>query len=924
MSYLPQFSGDQLARLSSFAQRPDHENPFSRAGNQTTIMPNGEGGFMEGDLTDFYGLQQSFPDKFNTTSLTEALAIPTLGMTAGESGRMGMNVSADVGLNVGDTKAQVFRTFWTPLVGEEQASAYASSIYSKDRLQREVDDLYGRSMLFARPAYQGENPGEDFDARWGFDGRYTYGALAEKQAETTGQDPVEILHQMKFIDDARLKAVREGKADPAQILEAAHAKETLAAPALDRFDMAQFPEIMKEAEGLGGYTEKAFVYEQAMKKTVKAMHHLMVESPDSPEELANILAQMDSLSEVVGPDFVNEAMQHVRTPDGWQEQSWEELDPMVKTLVEKSGVSPETLAQESSNPYSYLYNANMLALKKSSDDTREMMYEKDFHDGWFEWSNRLKNGFYTDFVNDPYAMYFAVPSIAAGVGTGILAGATSGTTALGKTMAFTAIDGLAAGLAEGYAAGVGGQTTAFIEGDTSLDLDWSSVYTDMALYGGMGAIGGGGLAGIIGGIGPTLRGGTRTAAGARSMVARSGVVGDRAKQAEMMRIAAREATVQETEGFQLFPNIQNQGLIVRLNRGEVEAKTVLNEVIPGLVSTRKGQDISMMTEDLFSSRVLAENNMSPMAAVDLVFGIQRQLGVGGRIGSEEFDVVVRAAFKEASAQTGDLAGDSANRIRLIDSSLKASDAGAGERFVGGSGRQALSGQEAKELTALLEKAAAKPMKKKQLARTVSLALRQNDEESLNAAVKVLKQSGLLGDTERAMLDERVAFVVKRGSEARKDEFLGNALRVETALKLLENETTIRVAQELGAAPRRIMEYIDKYKGLVGNTDGLAKLDAEYPDIRQAIDSIAGGEGLRVLNELPSSFNVRKFLAESEVTEDIRKYVKLRKALTRDIRNATDGTLDETGLASRIGEVAMENRKKFVKLAKKLGIRIDVG
>ncbi|MCP4813758.1 MAG: hypothetical protein GY888_14715, partial [Planctomycetaceae bacterium] len=193
----------------------------------------------------------------------------------------------------------------------------------------------------------------------------------------------------------------------------------------------------------------------------------------------------------------------------------------------QAGVTHEMLA-EAPNPYTYMVQASILADKQAAENTREMMFQKDYHDGYFDWTRRLSDTLKVDIGNDPYAMYFLAGTVPAGIAAGtVLSAGAAGATSVGRIAAFTAIDGLSAGIAEGYAASIAGQTSEVFAGRSS-ELDMTGTYQNMAMYGVMGGVFGGALGGGIASLGPVFRGGSRITQGAYSAVGRTGVLGEAA------------------------------------------------------------------------------------------------------------------------------------------------------------------------------------------------------------------------------------------------------------------------------------------------------------------------------------------------------------------------------------------------------------
>lgn len=882
--------------------------------NSPQLMSNGEGGYINATPLDFSLLQAKYPEQFNTPALASGMLIATPGQDSAQNGVASVNVSADTNLSLLNAQGRGFTESFAYMLGmdAEQIQPYASEIFSPEQGAEEQRRRSG--FLGAIPTTTGNLPGEEDVAISGVTdswrtlasdrGRRNFNR-ANGGTNVQGWDlydsdrrdkyTLEALHELGRINDAQLKAGQESDEVREGILEAAGEDTLLQKDSARRVSEYEqfFPKAVAEADERelepGSLVRNQFIYEKASQRTIENLSEL-VNKQSTPEEGQAVMAQVRAMSKIVGFDFVSEAMLSVPMHDeSWRDNAWTDLIPDdMRSVLEEAGFSHDVFIQGARNPYVYRQRATLEAERYVATRTRERLFQRDMHDGWATWTRRFTDTMRTDFAGDPYAMYFTIPTAIAGVGTMFMG--TAGTTSIGRVLAYSAVDGMFAGGAEGYAASVAGISDAYRTGNM-LELDYSGVRTNIMYYGAAGGIGGGLLGGGIASIGPTARGFSRTSRSAVDMVDSSGVTGAARKQNALNRIAEREAGIPEIEGASLHTNIESSGLAIRLNRGDVEARDVLTEVLPSLVQRQEGEEVSSMVDDLFSAEVLAENGMSQADAVNLVFGIQRSLGAGGQIGSEEFDLIIRAALKASRefAEEGgtDVAGSTTNRIARIDASLKANGIEVKQRFVGGSGVEALTPDEVVKLRDLTNKlknseVPGQKMSKAEVTSLAKLALRLNDERQLRGVRNLLANSRRLDDSAMAWFDEKMGKIIETGQAAREDKFLQDALDVETALGLLNNERTIRVAKELGISAPKLMAYINKYKGLVGNADALARLNAEMPDAAKAITKIAEGEGLEILDALPNAFNVQRFLDESQVTDKVRKMAKYRRNLRRKV------------------------------------------
>ncbi len=921
-------------------------------GGKKVAMSDGQGNRFYGDKVDFLGLQMRYPEKFSTASLSETMMVASPNSDSADSGIFGANVSSDVSTSLAAARKNVYFQFFAPLFGEEVARSVAGITYSPENLHREAIDLQG--TLGFRPSVIGERPGEDKSAiyrpaqgrSWlnlaqgaaglAYVDRYKDtpgGEMASSawtkhsmtRTDTYYEEVAQTLARMGKIAEPELEAAMQDPEALKALVQRSEEDLILNEEDLNRFDPTAWDMLHYEAtdeRGLSGPAARMFVYEKAQANIIRDLSALLNGREGvQPEKIA---IQMQELATAVGPDFIEEAMSRVLvTDDSWKTTAWENLAEIDREILTSSGVTHEMLA-EAPNPYTYMVQAAVLAEKKAAEDTRELMFEEDYHDGWFDWTRRLSDTIKVDIANDPYAMYFLAGTVPAGLAAGtVLSAGAAGATSVGRIAAFTAIDGTVAGLAEGYAASIAGQTSEVFAGRAS-ELDMTGVYSNMAMYGAMGGVFGGALGGGMAGLGPTFRGGARITSGARDYVGRTGALGEAAQVRGMNRLAEQQATVAEVEGAQIFSNIENRGLAIRLNRGDVEAKEALAEVIPGLIH-RQTDEHAQTIEDLFSSENLAEKGLSAADAVDLVYGIQRRLGPNGQIGQDQFDIIVNAAMNEAKKLKGDGLGDAAARIKAMDATLAAKGLGEAKTFVGGSGRAALTSAESKRLKDLVIKMAkGRPLTKSEKKAILDFSLRQNTEEAFTGVRRMVNDRAAMFDAgELAKYNKTADRVLEGAKSARADTRLQKAVRAETALGMLRNERAIRLALDTGISATRLMKYIAEYKGLVGNADAIAKLDSDFPDAAKALDALADGAGLEGFEAVSSSFNVGRFLADSAITEDVRKFQKMRGQLRRKMNRIGSMELDEASFDKKLSETLTKRRAAYRKLAQKLGINLDV-
>lgn len=972
-----------MAIYSNRVTREEQENlesmfsPYRsgiRGTEQPQVISDGRGGTLIGTSFDLALLQAKDPEAFSTPALSEQMVSAKASNDAGLNGMLGVNV-AGIGnkqmLLARQRQASTWFTSLFPDLPSDLVEAQFAEIYSEENAKREQKDLYSFGVLGVGPGTTVNEAGKAGEDKNFYEGRgnilRTARLLAgrrdpnffnaERNPNRSDWKPA-LVAAINDIAPGSFRGMKtEEIIQDEELMDAAidlaRQTGTINQDDLKQFNLDSFDEIRARGEdrGLNQDALKVYVYEQAQQETIRNLHAL-VNNPKDLNPLA-VLEQVKALAVTVGPDFLDEAMGSVQQQGNWADTAWDRLPEDTRKSLEFAGYRRDTFLRDKDgevlpymqNEYKYSAEAMRVVSELAATNSREMVFEKGWHDGWSTITRRFSDTIKTDVVNDPFAMYFLIPSVVGGVGasmaTGAVfsAGAATTTTSLGRVMSMTALDGLTAGLAEGYAVGIAGQSQAVV-GGLQEELDWNGVTNNMLLYGGMGAIGGAGLAGLVGGIGPSIRGLGRLSTHVTNLaedIAATGIVGEAPMSRALSRLAEREATVAEVEGAQIFSNIENRGLAIRLNRGEVEAKEAIAEVIPNMVVVPEGASHSTLADSLFSSHVLAENGLSPAAAVNLVYGIQRRLGAGGQIAAEEFDQVVRAAFrasKEHAAKFGaDLYDDSGKllrdatdaRIQQIDAAVTANMKEIEARFVGGSGLRPLTDAQHTELKTLVQALKDGTITPKNLKRLTDYAQSLHDEKLMKSVQRLINEKGNLPAEELAIFNRKIDSIVETGTKARsEDSFLKQVLRVENALNLLRNESTIKAAQELGISAKRLMQYASRYKAIVGDSTAIKALDAEMPDARAAIQAISKGEGMRVLDSTPPAFNVENFLQTSNAVAAIREAKDLRKklrSLTKRAAKLAEKRGDEKALR-RLEKVATRMQKRFMEVNKKLGIDFD--
>ena len=764
-----------------------------------------------------------------------------------------------------------------------------------------------------------------------------FGAIPEGRIETILEDP-------KKNEEERHEALRE-------LVKTASME---VGNRYDKVNLDVFAQAAQEGRAQGLQTESAiqlYTYEKAYEEwtsllTAVVNGKAVGDSPESKALSARYMEVMQAMILMNGADVVNESLFSVTEvgKDGsmeWQNSAWDNLPGGHRVALEYAGYSKEDYLMNDGdlqvgNRMAYAVQASRDAARITAESTRELMFTQGTHRGWSNMTRRVSDVLMTDLAGDPYAMYFLAPTVAVGATAGLLTSAAKASASgVGKVMAYSALDGLTAGLAEGYAVSKAGQYDNMIKG-RQLEYDYGQQYQNMALYGGLGAVAGGALSGLLVGGGPAIKSLSKysdnVASWADTRIAKSGVFSDAARADAINREVARQAAEFEVEGAQLFPNIENKGLAIRLNRGDVEAKDVISEVLPLIVS--RGTDdlspteASSLLNKYFSSEVLAENGLSQPVIVDALFAVQRKLGSTQKISVDQFEELmlhINKGAKEHARKFGTKAKDTADlRVKAVDEAVASAGRKNRANFAGGVGKS-LTKKEQVQLNLLMKKLKGGNINERQLGTLVKLSSRLNNSRSIGNIRKALATRM----TPEAMEEVDTLFnkAIAQGAEAANESsFLNRALKVEDALSLLRNERTVGVADELGVSPGRIMQYIDKLKGVVGDEKALRSLNVAYPDVEDAINKIAAGDGLKVLDEMPPVFDAEEFLSSSKVFEDLEELFALRKRIMKGIKRATKRKSGKSASPERV-EAAADRilgkvNKRYRELSKKLGINLD--
>jgi hypothetical protein len=741
---------------------------------------------------------------------------------------------------------------------------------------------------------------------------------------------------------------------------------------LDLVEEGSFPALAKRAteRGLESKTARAlFITEEFQRTTAIDLQEyakFMGEPPAGLNEQAKEewLMQKALLAEKIegrlkqgtslfGANFVREMMMTVHQPnftlrtDAGRKAAFEQLPADVQQAMVTIGYGPDNLEAFAHlpNQYSFMDRAVATLISKSGQAAREAAFRTGLHEGWANWTRRLNDTVHTDFLQDPTALYYTLPTLIAGAGTGLAvgvgaAGTTTGAGAIARTLGYTALDGLFAGAAEGLSMSINEQTMAFYRGNTTDIVDYSHVLQDAALYGGLGAA-----------FGMTLSGGMLAAP-----VAFRATKGRLAELSHTMdefrvntglgtttsldraanRIAERTATTAEAKVAAQYA-LLNPGTVVRVLRGEVEALDVVRQSLAALLRNSPPEKLAAV-EALFDIDRLERMGISALEAADLILQLQKKLGPTQTVDGDFLMNLINKYARRASrtSRYAGLAGKSGieRRVSLIDAALRADGRAAADDFVTHGGRYR---------TRSVEKARAME------AQTVDLARRAAAGEKLSAKERQTLAFGIL-NLNRRSLQDRLAEVFRRtasgddlplvekfdqvlngfrsqAKKIRKDKFLRKLLRVERALDLIDNEKMIQLAGEMGVSYRKLKAYANEMKQAYGNADLMADIDLRYQNAREAVERIDAEQSKAFdILEGPDSFNVQKFMEDEGVAEldGVREMAELRREAAKRsdaARRVYKDRPDE--LAAKLAEIRDELAPRMRDLAQKLGQDIDM-
>lgn len=648
-----------------------------------------------------------------------------------------------------------------------------------------------------------------------------------------------------------------------------------------------------------------------------------------------------------GADFVPEAMMGVTekgftlTTDAGRKAAWATLPDDYRIAMENLGYTPDSLEDKAHirNSFSFLYQVQQTLIHRSGQEAREAAFRTGLHDGWANWTRRVTDTVMTDFGHDPVALYFTAPAVVAGVTTGMLVGAGASATAAGtgsvaRMMAYTAIDGAFAGVAEGITMSMKEQQNSFFHGITDDIVDYGAVAFDAALYGGLGAAFGSGIAGIIGGaprfaryIGHQLEEGVHVMDEVR---VKHGIGTEESLEAAKNRLAVYNATPEELAKAERF-NLINPGAVIRLERGEIDAMDVVRHSLNNMVDGTDPARLKAL-EAFFDPEALSRMGISVLEAADLVLQLHNRLGPAQTVSGDWLMGVIQRYAKRAdrARRYSGVGGKTSaeRRVRFAEAALKQNGKALVDNFVGGVYR-ALSDSEFGALVALARKAATEKLSGAELRKMMVDTLRLNDRR-LQKRFGDLIRKQTEGRSARwtGYLDAfegRVKGLEGQARKIRKDRYFRKVLAVEAAMDMIDTERTIVLAKELGLSYGQLKSYVRELKGAIGDPKLVRDIDLRYSGVREAIEKLHkdGTVNLKFL-EGDEAYNVHRFFQEDAGLEDLMALEKTNKQLVKESNAARKAFKDRPEeLAAKLKEIRERYAPEIQGLAKKLGMDIDM-
>ena len=896
-----------------------------------------DGTFIMGNDTTLRLLRNSSPDTVSTVALgTDQLLATDLMSQAGSP----LSAFTSNGNVRAFDRRSMSHIFTSRGLTEEEASFFSGQIFSDEAYDRELTDLGGYSG-FVPGTQRGTVATPGTDIAWAesltprgltaFDmvkaqARVDYGfeAMDTKNLAKTAAK----LKLGMFSSEDMLEKI--DSMDPNLLVEAIKALDGEAIVGqndIDLIDENSFAEYATEANKLGitnTTARKDYIRRQAQNDLVALATKAFSGGDVTPVNQMKVLAHAFArLAPIVGPDVVTETMLLVTQPDFSREESWKRLPEDYRASLESMGLSPESFLsgrEDITNDYIYLRNAQMFLQQRTGEHNRERLFELEIHGGWANWTRRTTDFFRTDIAQDPTALYFGVPTLAVGLGTGLLVKAS---TSVGRIAGYSALDGLAAGTAEGYAMSVNRQLSSFYGGTSKVTFDSSTAIHDALIMGAMGSIAGSGLGTglslLPGALGYGFRGVNAASSYVNSkadILRATGVVGEKAQKTARNRMYLKEVNPAEREAAEsVASSPEEAGMLLRVQAEELSALEVAEDIVSSVAV--RSENSSKELESLLNAEALAAAGVSPVEVVMGLTGIVRRLGNDVDIPEEVLVTQLRNYLAEVSKLRKAEAGvtPAQARINRVERGLKGLAEGKIRRFLSGS--RTLNGNQKRGLKKALDTLRSTPEKLSdaRLDRMLDDILATSDEAELDKMVSIV-ESALTRNLETtdkyaqrlSDFKAKAEELKSRSADIRSKPEVQKALRVKAVLESVNPEASITIARGLGVTPKQLMTYVNSFLKNIDNADALEDLRLRQGAAADAVDAInEQGRAAFEFNEAFDSLYSFENFAQSKAFADIVAYEKAKKAARRP-------TSDLKARTRRINTLR--------RLAKKIGIDLD--
>jgi hypothetical protein len=942
------FSGQGINREQDII-----EQAFSdpRDGEEKFFIHRPDGSFKLGGMSDLAVLKAANPEFYNTASLSDQMLVTSNQDRAQAGGSMSGYVN-------NGTYNQSKRGYSHFLMGldmpEAEAKTAADMTFQEAYADREAASMGGLGGFFPGTPSQ---LGVDFSYWNGLGGGViTQLDVVENMAGigvkpgTAAADMVGLADKYASYSPERTAALLTAAVSAGYISQEQADQQGIKAilPLADNqiissSDAEQVtPEIFVEAQTQAnamGFTDpvtrNAFAFEQAQKR-LTALATAVLNGNGDARELANMFKQM---SGVIGPDVVQETM--AITPDYTFQQDtskngWAALPEDYRAGLEYFGFSEETFLQDRladiPNAYTYIRNAETTLLQMTAENMRDRMLVEGMHNGWSQVTRMFTDTVRSDFWNDPTAKYFTAGTIPVGLTFGL----TSKIGGVGAKTLLTnlAIEGAVMGGVEGV---IAKQTESLQDFSSGLGdgpmgqwiIDDAESLKQGALYAAMGSVGGVGLGSALNFGAPAISKKffrTVDSAGnyldykANQIISeRPGTFGEEASREARIKIALQDATTQERTSLQMTAAALNEETAIRLRAGELQAIEGAREIIPKIVI---GGKVSTSLESLLDPASLNRQGLSALEVSEAMVIIAGEIGTEAPIPESQLKSLLNAYIKKAAKSKkvfNNLSPDEA-RLELLNRGLtKRADAKIKD-YLPQANR--LSDVEAKKLDVKLKSlTSTTELTNKELNDLVDGVLRSGTTALLKRRQNKLVKALETRVDSAKFLDEfykESGDALQRASDARMNDDLTGALRVSAAIESIKPEKTIRLIDNLGTTPKRILQYAKSIEEAVAKQEPIEDVKLKFPAEAAATKAIneKGSDVFEFDQVIDSHYNFQDFVDRGGM-KDIRAY-----------RKALDTATDLENRFGRFGEEEVSApalaaaRKKLQAAAKKVGIDME--